>query len=272
VIQALRPVAEQGVDVFAGLAIAEHEGQVVGAAWLQPQVGRTATLWPVAFRAEQFHTLAAPLAQHAMSAAAQLSTALAQTLLDSSEHPFSEVLKALDFHHLADLRYLMLSVPNRASLPAASPVRLDSPALAQRELFAQLIQTTYRHTLDCPGLEGCRHIDDVLEGYQTIGTHDPNLWFIAHYQEQPAGVLLLSPYPESRQWELVYMGVVPELRGHGIGGQILAQVRYLASQAGIEQVVLAVDAENHPALQMYGEAGFVEWAHRTAYIKSIANS
>lgn len=268
VIESLRPVAAMGVDVFAGLAIAERQQHVVGAAWLQPQVGRTATLWKPVVVGEGNKLLARDLAQHALTASSALSTVLAQTLLDSASEPFADDLQALGFLHLADLKYLMMTVPRQTPQPIPTALRLVSPP-NDDQLFAKLIVESYEATLDCPALEGRRDIHDVLAGYRTIGTHDPSLWFIVYLSDQPVGVLLLAPYPESQQWELVYLGILPRYRGQSFGRQVLSEVRYRAAQAGIESVVLAVDAANIPALRMYDEVGFVEWTRRAAYIKSI---
>lgn len=269
VVETLRPVAEHGVDVFAGLAIAELGPRIIAAAWLQPQVGRTATLWPTVGVGGVDHNVAGPVAKHALAAAESLSTVLAQVLLNSPDDPFAHHLAALEFVHLADLQYLMLAVPSLAIKPD-SQITLAPPTPSETELFEQLIVESYEATLDCPGLEGLRNIKDVLAGYRTIGQHDPALWHILRWKQQPAGVLLLAPFPESNQWELVYMGVVPRMRGRQLGAEVLQQVAYRASLAGVGHVVLAVDTENHPAIRIYRAAGFVEWARRAAYIKRIA--
>ncbi len=267
-IDSLGPVAEQGVDVFASLAIAEWQGRVVAASWLQPQVGRTATLWPPVLAYDDHSEWNRPLAGQALASAQPPTTVLVQTLLHSPSDPFADDLIALGFRQLADLKYLILTVPTRAT-------RCDSelqfcPATADDfQLLKQLIIDSYIGTLDCPGLEGLRDIDDVLAGYRTIGTHDPALWQIARWRDEPAGALLLAPYPAANQWELVYMGVVPGLRGRSFGRQMLEEVRYRAAEAKVGHVVLAVDADNYPAVDMYKASGFVAWAQCTAYIKYI---
>jgi mycothiol synthase len=268
VVESLRPVAERGMDVFAGLVVAEVGPRMIGAAWLQPQAGRTATLWPPKVVDGVARVIGRQLAAAALAECGNWRTVLAQTLLDSPSDPFAGDLLALGFTHLADLKYLMTTVPQRTRPPNVD-IQLTSPAYEDADEFKQLILQSYESTLDCPALEGLRDIRDVLEGYQTVGKHDPALWSIVQLHGRPVGVLLLAPYPESHQWELVYMGVVPRARGKHIGRQILDVVRYRASQAGIGHVVLAVDAANHPALRMYEAAGYVEWSRRTAYIKHM---
>lgn len=270
VIDALRPIAAQGIDVFAGLLIAERDNAVVAATWLQPQVGRTATLWPPAPGAGEDPPLAEALVAAALEAGRELPADLVQVLLEESNDPIIATLLRLGFRHLADLHYLSLKIPSRQPREADDRLRLRSPAADQPVLLRKLIADTYNDTLDCPGLEGRRQMDDVLAGYASVGVHDPNLWFIAEWRGEPAGVLLLASYPEVNQWELTYMGVAPKFRGEGMGKRILSRLVSLALQAGVGHVVLAVDARNWPAMQMYEQANFVGWARRTAYIREMA--
>lgn len=270
-IDTLRPLADQGVDVFSGLAVAESKRRVTGACWLQPQVGKTSTLWPPAFAGKYDPHLAERLASQSLEAAHRLPIELAQVLLDGDDDRHVRWAESLGFDYLADLLYLVLTVP---PVPGASAhqdplLELDAPALAHQPLLEELIQATYVGTQDCPGLEGRRNIVDTLAGYQSVGRYHPQLWWIVRWRGEPAGVLLVAPYPDAVQWELVYMGVTPRFRGQALGSKILHRLRRLASEAGINQVVLAVDSSNTPALRMYQRCGFVEWARRIAYVKSI---
>lgn len=269
VIDALRPVAEQGVDVFAGLVVAESNGRAFAASWLQPQIGRTSTLWPPAGKRKlDLHTVE-QLITATLESAATLPIDLVQVLLDESQLSVGEPLVKLGFSKLAELSYLMQVLPRRFAHPSDSRLIFDSPAFDQRPLFEELIKATYEATLDCPALEGRRHIADTIAGYQTVGQHDPSLWFIVRWESQPAGVLLVAPHTEDDQWEVVYMGVIPQFRGLGLGAKILTRLREIASSAQVGQIVLAVDLANTPAVKMYDQAGFVEWARRTVYIKQV---
>lgn len=270
-VDALRPLAEQGVDVFAGLVVAlDSSDQLLGAVWLQPQVGRTGTLWPPALLNPADTNISRKLMQHALDCAPQLSIILAQALLPNASDPISGDLLALGFAHLAELQYLLLRVSPKSTPFSDSPLTLKPSATADFNLFKRLLLGTYESTLDCPALAGLRDVEDIVSGYQAVGEHDDSLWFVVEWQHQPAGLLLLSAYPEHTQWELVYMGVLPEFRGRGIGDRVLAELHHRAQQAGVDSVVLAVDAANAPAVNMYARAGYVEWSRRSAYIKPLS--
>lgn len=268
-VDVLRPTAEQGIDVFAGLIIAENDGRLVGAAWLQPQVGRTATLWPPITRSEEAGSVPIQLASAAVQAADSLPVDLVQVLLDKPNAWLVPLLDALEFERLADLEYLMHAVPRRFLGELDPEVTLDYPAMQQRELLEELVKATYEQTLDCPGLEGRRNIADVLSGYQAVGEYDPNMWYIVRWKSEPVGVLLTAPYPDGEQWEIVYVGITPRFRGQQLGRKVLAHLSSLAATKQVEYVVVAVDAANAPALRIYEQGGYVRWAERTAYVRSV---
>jgi ribosomal protein S18 acetylase RimI-like enzyme len=83
------------------------------------------------------------------------------------------------------------------------------------------------------------------------------------------GCLLLGEDAAGAQWELVYMGVVPEARGRGIGLDLTRHAQWVARAAGCARMVLAVDATNAPALAVYAAAGFSSWDHRSVFLRVL---
>jgi ribosomal protein S18 acetylase RimI-like enzyme len=63
------------------------------------------------------------------------------------------------------------------------------------------------------------------------------------------------------------MGIVPTSRGAGWGVEIARQAEWLAGVASRGRVVLAVDAENSPAVRMYAAAGFQAWDRRHVFVR-----
>jgi ribosomal protein S18 acetylase RimI-like enzyme len=178
------------------------------------------------------------------------------------------VLNAVGFHHLADLVYLSCEAERFAAQTAEKNelefVTYDESCRAR---LAHVIERTYEGTLDCVALNGRRHIDEVIHGYQSTGEFHSENWLIVRDGDDDVGVLLLADHPAASHWELVYMGVVPEARGHGWGNQIVRYAQHCARRAGIERIVLAVDAVNTPALRMYGSAGFEAWDRRAVFVR-----
>lgn len=65
--------------------------------------------------------------------------------------------------------------------------------------------------------------------------------------------------------EVLTIVVDPALRGHGQGQRLLGQALLAASERGVTQVFLEVDATNAPALALYAAAGFDRTGLRKGY-------
>jgi predicted N-acetyltransferase YhbS len=69
--------------------------------------------------------------------------------------------------------------------------------------------------------------------------------------------------------ELVYMGIVPEARGKGLGdGLIRLGINALAEEGG-GHIVTAVDAANGPARRLYHRHGFGYLHSKRALVKTL---
>lgn len=178
---------------------------------------------------------------------------------------------AAGFQRGCELLYL---VAVRGTFPDASPadeITLLSLNDAGESRLAQVMERTYTGSLDCPNLREQRSISDVLDGYRHLGQFDPALWLVAQCEGVDVGCLLLADHPQSNTWELVYMGVVPEARGRGLGLAVVRHAQWLASAAGRERLTAAVDADNEPAVRIYAAAGFVGWDRRTVFLRTLSN-
>ena len=84
--------------------------------------------------------------------------------------------------------------------------------------------------------------------------------------------MLLTPCPSQESVELVYVGIGPELRGRGIGAGLITLA--LSRLGGRRETTLAcaVDLANGPALKLYKNAKFRQFASRTAMVMSLRKS
>jgi GNAT superfamily N-acetyltransferase len=142
-----------------------------------------------------------------------------------------------------------------------------SPDVHQR--LARTIERTYVDSLDCLAIDRVRTIDDVLEGYRAGGRFDPARWLLVRSADADLGCVLLADDAANNSWELTYLGVVPEARGKGFGLAITRHAQWLARLAGCKRMVVAVDAENSPAIRVYAAAGFVAWDHRSVFLRTF---
>jgi mycothiol synthase len=148
-------------------------------------------------------------------------------------------------------------------------VTLETYSAKNHADFAAAITASYAQTLDCPALNGVRSIEQVIAGHQAAGEFDPANWLLVRYHSEPAGVLLLARMPASDAMELVYIGLAPVARGHGIAARLMKLALSLAVERSCGRLTTAVDAQNKPAIQMYFNAGMEQIGSRLAMIRVI---
>lgn len=237
----------------------------VGATWVQRAPGNTAVVWPP--------SASCAAADELLRSAAQWcdgqSIPLAQLSANADDGYASQRLAACGFAWLADLVYLYADVlgTSPAPEPRGGAVTLVAHAGDDPQRLGDLIEQSYIDTLDCPGLDGLRLTRDVLAGYTSQGRHIPEHWYFVQSGGADVGVLILADHPAAENCELVYMGVIPAARGGGLGAFVVRRALGIASALGARRLVLAVDADNRPALALYRRAGFIEWGRRTVYAR-----
>jgi len=272
VLSELAPTERQALALTApgeSLVVALRDGALVDAAWGQPQPGSTAVLWPP----QQLETSGPVVVQRLIAAAARALDAfgirMTQALLPSPAAPIIPALEAAGFAHLVDLEYLSWE-----AAPVLPPTTLQFEPFqeSQAERLAPLVEATYAETMDCPAMNGMRPMCDVLAGYRGTGRYRPENWQFARAGDEDVGVLLLAEHAAAKYWELMYMGLVPSVRGRSWGGEIVRQAQRMALDAGAQRLLLAVDAANAPALAMYRQAGFAPWDRRTVYVRFSAKA
>jgi len=261
--------AEAGRESLEGLWGAYEGGRLMGAGLAIIQPGRTASVWlPRSPRGEN----AEPIAEQLLAAVDEWlfgqDVQLAQVLVETASDDEDRLLRRRGFQPLTDLLYL---VCQENEFPNVRPItRLDFEPYSQdnHQRLVALVDATYQQTLDCPQLNGVRDTEDVLAGYRVTGEFDAARWLLVRHEGQDVGCLLLADHVRDENWELVYMGVVPDARGQGWGIEIVHHAQWLTRCAARPRLVLAVDAANEPAIRMYAVAGFQAWDRRTVYVKA----
>ena len=262
--------AEMNPASVAGLLIARHARTICGAILVDVQAGHTALLHPPGISVAGPHIkLARQLIDAALAHCRAQGVRLVQALLETDASPTAEWLTDAGLQHTVDLLYL---VSTREHFPEFAPTtslefQLFTPADETR--LAQVIERTYIDSRDCPALDGTREMRDVIEGYRYAGAPDSARWFFARQGAQDVGCLLLSDHPAHDQWELVYMGLVPEVRGRTLGIDVARYAQWQTRRAARGKLVLAVDADNEPALKMYSACGFLAWDRRSVFVRLL---
>ena len=159
----------------------------------------------------------------------------------------------------------------RASVAPVLPadLRWEHYSPKTHDLFAAAIQASYQNSLDCPGLTGMRHIDDVIEGHRATGEFDTNLWQVLYRNDQPMGVLLLSRITGMDSLELVYLGLAPQARGQGLGDLLMRQAMFQVIKENRRRLSLAVDSINQPAAKLYYRFGMARLTSKVAMVRDL---
>lgn len=257
-----------GCERDFGLFIGCRKGVLRGACWGQLHPGNTAVLWPPQWSRDEDRAASALLAQHVTCWLDEQGVGLTQVLLATPECESAAPLEAAGFYHLADLLYFSSergTFPKRPPLPCDIELSIYRPD--DRPQWERLIERTYEGTLDCSELNGVRSIEDVVSGYAATGISGTSLWYEVRAKGEAIGVLMLAEHPNPKYWELVYLGLVPEARGHRWGTQVVRNAQWMANLSNVERIVLAVDASNKPALDVYENCGFLAWDRRSVFVR-----
>ena len=280
-----------------GLLVALNNGQIQGAVLSRPLGGKAALVWAprlvdnlrdvaddlstnqreslisgtgeVAPDQPATETLRLALLTQLLDQLGASGVGLVQTLLTTDAASDERLFAQAGFTRLADLVYLLASNTQASAAEEPRELEFETYRSMSHERFKQLVERTYEGSLDCPALDGVRDVEDVLAGYRVTGRFDPRNWLIVRAAGQDVGCLILADDPRLDQWELIYMGLVPEARGRRWGRLLVAHAQRLAAQAGRRHLMLSVDAANGPAVRTYTHAGFVQCDVRRVLFRLI---
>jgi GNAT superfamily N-acetyltransferase len=249
------------------LFVALRGGELRGAAWGQRQPGNVAVFWPPIILAGEDERTAVALANAVVRELDLAAVDLAQSLIVAPSAATIQVLQHVGFRHVTDLLYLSCDATRFPTAKPSCEIEFEEYRTTERDRLMRLLECSYEGTLDCTALDGARNMDDVINGYQATGTFSPRNWYFARASDEDVGVLLLADHPPARHWELMYMGLVPEVRGRGWGRQIAQYAQWLARGARAERLLVAVDAANSPAAAVYHNTGFESWERRAVFVR-----
>lgn len=263
--------AAEGRLCFDHLLLAEIGEEPAGAGLLIFHADGTAYVWPPAVapsRANDSARIVDAILQEVCTRIDGSSAWIGQSLLEPGDLSTRASLTRNGFAHLTDMIYVQRFLDE--PLPPRSAVTFETVTfdhLRNRHRFARLLERTYCGTRDCPELEGLRSGEAALSGHQLTGQFVPSRWKVYCVDGEDVGVLLLNGHPEQSVWEVVYMGVVAEVRGRGLGRDMLLSGLYEARAMGTGSVLLAVDSRNVFARAVYDALGFVEVDVRAVLVR-----
>ena len=248
---------------------ARRQGRLVGGVLAEIQVGRTAVVWPPRVVSDEPADTAEQLLAALLELLEKHQVCAAHALLEVRTAEYEQLILKCGFSPLAKLLYLLSGEEDFPRSRPSVPLGFEPYGPANHSRLAEIVQGTYEETLDCPHLDGVRQIEDVLAGYRATGVFSPSRWLIVQDRNRDVGCLLLTDHPSHDNFELVYMGLLPSVRGKGWGLDITRYAQWLTRQAGRPRLVLAVDAANDPGIRMYTMAGFRCFDRRRVFLKTF---
>lgn len=263
-------LAQQAPD-WAGLFIAEYvsTGQndtLCGAIWVQPLPGNMAQLWQPA----EEDDAAQVLLRVAQQWVAECDLTLCHTVISPEQRTRVALLGNAGMQLIAPLRYLVAPAKTRLTEKPAPAISLVPWAMLTREEQHALISAVQVDSMDCVALREALGTEALIAGFYQQDAYAAANWYVvqAAWRDnapETAGVLLLAPRPAVNAWELMLMALLPSWRGYRLGEQLLNAAFRQAQSAGVERVLLSVDATNLPACRLYQRAGFIDYHREDVY-------
>jgi mycothiol synthase len=266
-------------------AVFGEDERPIAAAYFTHLPGKVAALGGVRFNEEhpEFPPLAVELLRGLCVELQQLQFDQIQAILPTEDTATPALLTACGFQQVSMVQYMWLTHLDRCPAEPSTRARAASP-FAGRGLrwldaahvpfrrLAQLIDDTFVGTLDCPALNGLRSQQQVLEGFlEGVSLRSVQHWEVLELDGELVGCLFLKRH-DPQIFELGYMGIRPEYRGWGLGHELLARLVIQLQQLAARCVVVAVDADNWPAVQLYLRHGFVPEGQSTVWLYAPKSS
>jgi mycothiol synthase len=257
--------------------VARADDTLVGSVFLEFSPGKSALLKGPVVATGQNGDVAGGLVNAAVSCAVDRGAIAIRSLQEPESRDPADVLSVSGFRHVTDALLLACeenSFPSEEPANRLSFERFDDLPDSRKRL-ADVISGTYRGSQDCFRLLETRSMEDVLADYRAVGKFDPAQWFFAKLRNQDVGCVLLTEHfvslesDEPPNWELIYLGIIPEFRGKGYAIELVRFAQWICKTSGGSRLTLAVDAANRLARRIYAASGFRTYDRRRVFVKFL---
>lgn len=261
------------------LLLAEIDAQPVGVQLTILRDDDVGMVWPPVVDLPLLKRMSGPAAEVIedellTEAARQLDAAgawIGQALLEPNQSREHVAMQRNGFARMTELRFFERPLTGGSSWPKrAKPSSLSyEPYRRSRNRleFANVLEATYRGSLDCPEFNGVRDGEQSLKNHEAAGSFNPDMWRLYRRAGVDVGILLMAERPDQQVWEVLYLGVVESARGCGIGRAMLFDALDAARDANVERLLIVADVRNIPAVSLYESLGFLSVATRVAFVR-----
>ncbi len=261
----LHQLVQSGKFAPAGLILAKRDGTPVGAIAAQSLPGDTGVILPPSGPDDIVRNALVVAAREYFRIA---GTALAHCLLPVGESSRAAPLIAGGFRHITQIQHMLRRDPllPETGRPADPELTFEPFCDTLESEFAETLMRTYIDTLDLPETTVDRPASQQLEGYREGQPDPPRWWLVRDRHRAPIGVVMLSELTDRNAWEIAYVGLVPEARGHDFGRELVRHGIAEAARAGISDLGLSVDARNFKAIRVYRDQHFRIYESQDLYL------
>jgi ribosomal protein S18 acetylase RimI-like enzyme len=233
------------------LFVAKSNDQIVGAIFAQNLPGSTSVIWP-ARTIDRTSDVEDELTSVALKHVA--AAKVVQAFLGVDQLPSSVALERAGFERITQVLEMHRPAATKPLVNTSDWLRLVPFAESNADIFCRALWNAHEKSLDCPEIQAFRTPDELFDGYGDCA-RDRDYWWLAEHDGEPMGTLIMADR------ELIFVGVVPEHRGQGIGRALVA----FACKKSPE-LSLIVDTRNAPAIQLYESMGFQAFGAREVFL------
>jgi mycothiol synthase len=251
----LPPDARDSLGVFVA---ADAVGQIRAAMMVQSLAGAIGLAWPPFAEPDVFgDALVAASCEWLRNRGVKVCQAFATANEANQFIP----LERNGFHHVTSLLSLRREIAGELPITALT----FEPHLPPfTDEFRTVLLATHQETHDCPELYRNRTDEDLIAGFDE--PLDSTCWHLARLAGEPIGVLMLTAGAQDGEAELAYLGVLPRFRGRGLGRELVAFARTVASHRPATALTVSVDRRNAAALKVYAHHDFTQTSRREVWL------
>jgi ribosomal protein S18 acetylase RimI-like enzyme len=270
IANALQLVA-QGEIALDNVLVIRDRGDLRGVAVCCAHAGAVGQIWPPQVRSvANQEAIEDALLCSALDRLRQAGSRFIQALLTGEDAPAIPCLVRAGFRQLSSLLTMSHSLAMTEAWSSQSggtfALRYRTFTELGHDRFRDIMLHSYEGSLDFPELNDIRDVDDVLQAHRLQGNFHPEQWLAAYHEDQAIGLLLLAEMADQSEWELSYVGVVPEWRGKGFGTELVREALRRAVQLRASRLTVAVDSRNLPACRVYTRLGFLLVEEHQVYV------
>jgi RimJ/RimL family protein N-acetyltransferase len=262
-LQALLDDGTLAVSDLIALHAEDDPQAILGSMLTQPLGGAQAALWPPVADAPEIEE---SLVAAAVARLTALGHRVLQAVVRIPSPPSIAAFERAGFVYVTDLTFMDRDLAPSDANPVATRLTL-TPAASDDLAFAERIEQTYVDSLDLPELNDTRSASEILASCRVTAKVEPPLWWFANFEANRVGVLQLAPADEEGDFELLYMGLVPQARGQGLGRELAQCAVSIAAALGGTRLHLSHDVRNRSAGRAYTQLGFRETKRRAVWLK-----